>query len=112
MENLNHDRLDRRQRTTSSTFQPNLNGQLQNLIENVDNEIRHENRQRLIENRLPDVVNSVCIRNQMGNEHANGRRSASINLPIDQDVIRAIGSSLRRISEEFELSARSREVSC
>jgi len=53
---------------------------------------------------LPDVVNVEPTRMRLANGHSHARRAVSVSLPIDVEIIRSVGMSLRRISEEFEIS--------
>lgn len=59
---------------------------------------------------LPDVVN-VEVRMRSVNGHIQARRAVSVSLPIDAEMIRSVGMSLRRISEEFEISTSRTTVS-
>lgn len=49
---------------------------------------------------LPDLVDHLPI-GRPRDGHVSVRRSASICLPIDRDTVRAVGMSLRAISEDF-----------
>ena len=58
---------------------------------------------------LPDIVKDT--NGHWSSNHTGERRSASISLPVDEEILREIGCSLREISDQFDRVREKRNVS-
>ena len=80
----------------SSTDQQNTSGHL--MVATIERKMFN----------LPDIVKDTNEHWSTG--HSGERRSASISLPVEEEILREVGCSLREISDQFERAREKRTV--